>query len=163
MLLGWDTSVLSMHVCWNVHVKGETRKRRGPGYCECHIVSSNYIQDWELHVFGFKGTKDSTKFAQTKWIILNVESFAHLNCCWWIMLKCSISLKSWKWLLYKFLGRYFSNGAFFISTYGKLTFPEVLTRWICLKNELLQLEIIAFILMTFMCDSGVTLYGEITC
>lgn len=64
-----------MHVCWNVHVKGETRKRRGPGYCECHIVSSNYIQDWELHVFGFKGTKDSTKFAQTKWIILNVESF----------------------------------------------------------------------------------------
>lgn len=25
--------------------------------------------------FGFKGTKDSTKFAQTKWIILNVESF----------------------------------------------------------------------------------------
>ena len=44
------------------------------------------------------------------------------------------------------------------------TFPKVLDKEnLSNKQELLQLVIISFILMTFMCDLGVKLQGEIRC
>ena len=43
------------------------------------------------------------------------------------------------------------------------TFPKVLTGRICNNQELLYLLIISFIPMTLLCDSGMMLWGEITC
>ena len=46
------------------------------------------------------------------------------------------------------------------------TFPEVLTRRICLNIKLeliLKLVIVSFILMTLIIDSAVMLLGEIRC